>query len=72
VAADDYFGYAQHAYGVFNGGGHAADGSGKGRHNVADYAADEELPGLGLGEQTRVDAGIRAGDEERFGPLAQG
>ena len=71
MAADDYLRHPQHAHRIFDRRRNAADRIRVGRHNIADHAADEQVAGFGLGEQARVDAGVGAGDEQRFRPLAE-
>src|ERR1700735_4984128 len=72
MAANDHVRHSQYAYGIFDGGRNSAQRIGIRRHDVANYAADEQLARFGLGEQARVNTRIGAGDEQRARPLAKG
>lgn len=57
-------------HGIFDGRHFAAGGRTLRRHQIAGGSQHEQLPRFGLREHIRIDAGIRAGDEQRQRPLA--
>jgi hypothetical protein len=67
VPADDDVLDLEHAHRVLDRRGRAAGQPG--RHDVADVAHDEELARRCVGEEVRHHARVRAGDEQRLGPL---
>ena len=73
MAADDDVFDAEDGDRVFDAPFLSAARRAVGRDDVAGIAKDEQLAGLGLGDEIRVDAGVGAGDEQGEGilPLRQ-
>ncbi len=72
MPANDHVGNAQHTNCILDGRRHTANRLRIVRHDIADHTAQEQLAGLGLRQQARIDSGIGAGDEQSRGPLLQG
>src|SRR4051812_25308350 len=71
VPANDHVRNAEHRNRVLDGGRNSADCVRVWRHDIADYPANEKLARFGLCQQGRIDARIRACDEEGLRTLAQ-
>lgn len=70
VTANDNILDAEDADGVLNCRRFSADSRTMRRDNVSGVAKDKKITGAGIGQQSRINARIGAGDEQCFGVLA--
>ena len=70
VAADDDVLNAKSGHGELDGRCFTPVARTVRRDDIPGVAKDEQIAGLGLGQQSRIDAGVGTGDEEGLGMLS--